>query len=130
MKFARSIKIGAHTWRLRKMLKKPAKDAAYNPKEQHGLCDSVTHVIWLNAELATKPSLLAEIIFHEITHAINDHCGVGDGATEEHVTTQVARGWVQVMADNPTLMPYLQQLLAMPGTSALPPVSVPGDRLR
>lgn len=133
MKLPRAIRIGAHTWRIKRMLMNPPTEAAYSPQEENGACSFDEHVIWIHPAVVRKPSLLFETLHHEITHVINEHCGVTDASTEEVFTTQVAKGWAQVALDNPKLLPYLQALLhpaAKPESARPRPESAAGDPAR
>lgn len=69
-------------------------------------------VIYLDPELAELPIMLAEVVIHEVQHAINDVYGVEeDNHSEEKMVTQGARGWTQVMIDNPELMDFIRMKL-------------------
>lgn len=104
------VKIGAHTWKFKRMLKTPKEGAPYEPQYgDFGCCDYSTHIIWIAPHSGTQ---LAETVFHEITHAINEMTGVQDGATEEHFTTQSAKGWVAVLKDNPHILEYIREQLS------------------
>ena len=56
----------------------------------------------------------AEIIIHEVDHAVHTMMGLGDLSTEEQFTAQGAVGTVSIMRDNPELYCYISLLLLNP----------------
>lgn len=69
-------------------------------------------VIYLDPELEEHPIMLAEVLIHEVQHAINDVYGVEeDTHSEEKMVTQGSRGWTQVMIDSPELMDFIRMKL-------------------
>lgn len=121
------VRIGPHRWRFAWFSPSPAapNDAVpYAPEsasaesasrqtgdeDAWGWCSYGDHLIQLHPELAHRPSLFAEVLWHEVGHAINHIYGVKDGQDEEDFTTQAARGWLQVFRDNRHFFSYISRL--------------------
>lgn len=69
-------------------------------------------MIYLDAALEADPITYAEVLIHEIQHAINDIYGVEeDTHSEEKMVTQGARGWTQVLIDSPEVMDFIRMKL-------------------
>lgn len=66
------------------------------------------HSIILSEEMDT-PAKLAEIVIHEVGHAIWDMMRLGKRPKEEKVVTYMARGWLQVYQENPGLLKWLNE---------------------
>lgn len=116
------IRIGPHKWRFEWIEPSPATPVesaqfAGEPTARRaaeddvwGWCSFGEHSIQLHPELVARPSLFAEVLWHEVGHAINYMYGVKDGQDEEEFTTQAARGWLQVFRDNRHLFAYIGRL--------------------
>jgi hypothetical protein len=116
------VRIGPHQWRFVWVTPTPAAPVetaqfAADPapratadEDAWGWCSYGDHMIQLHPELARRPSLFAEVLWHEVGHAINHIYGVKDGQDEEEFTTQSARGWLQVFRDNRHFFTYIGRL--------------------
>lgn len=69
----------------------------------NGLCDYDRGLIYLERGffVSASPTAAAEVVQHEVTHAINHVFGVADGMKEEKFTEQHTKGLVTVFHDNP-----------------------------
>lgn len=94
----RRIKVGQYTFRL----------MVTNPTEQPDLenCDGLTDFnkfhIYLDETMRRQRAI--NVVQHELIHAINWVYGVNDGAEEEHITTQVTNGLVEMWMSNPKVV--------------------------
>jgi len=66
--------------------------------------------IWIDNSLDMRKRL--EVVFHEVTHAINHSRGVEDGITEEDLTEHHGLGWSQFWLDNPRFVLWLTYTLS------------------
>lgn len=103
----RRIKVGSYSYVVRVVLgshpelENGAADGAW------GITDLNAHRIYLNKDMALDRA--ANVVWHEITHAINAEYGITDGAREERVTELGSNGWMQVNLDNPRLEQWLHR---------------------
>lgn len=105
------IKVGPFTIQFKVMGEDHVHDDE-STEDAWGYFDMENQTIWLCHTLADKPVIFAEVILHEVQHAINDVYGVQeDGHKEEKMVTQGARGWTQVHMDNPHLMDFVSMKL-------------------
>lgn len=110
MQLPEAIRVGPYTIVFKEI--EPTDEHDENTEDAWGYFDMRHQRICLDPELADKPTLLAEVIMHEVQHAINEVYGVPeDTHTEEKMVTQGARGWTQVLMDNPHLMDYVKMKL-------------------
>ncbi|MBA2413202.1 MAG: hypothetical protein H0V63_10315 [Burkholderiaceae bacterium] len=106
LKLPPNVKVGGHTYRFVWL----AKSAEAVDEWMH--CDYDAQRIRVHPACKTLDgSKIAEYVIHEVQHAINEAYGNLDGATEEHFTTQSAKGWLQVYRENPKLFAYIDALL-------------------
>ena len=62
---------------------------------------------------------LAELVTHELDHAIWDISGLPDcGATEEQIVSAFARSWLQIWRDNPDLIAFIDGALRSQNTTS------------
>lgn len=52
--------------------------------------------------------LTAEVLLHEITHAIFNMFSLNDTSTEEQIAEAMGKGWAMVFLDNPWLTKFMQ----------------------
>ena len=106
------IKVGHYTIVFKMLGPDYVHDEEDATKDAWGFFDPKDWVIMLDPGLEERPVLLAEVIIHEVQHAINEVYGVSeDNHTEEKMVTQGARGWTQVLIDNPHLMEFVKMKL-------------------
>lgn len=67
-----------------------------------GSFDDASHLITIAAELPDAMRA-ANVLMHEINHAIFSGLALRDGDDEERICTAIANGWTQVLRDNPAL---------------------------
>lgn len=78
-------------------------------EEVYGFFSMDKESIFLDPDLENRPTLFVEVVFHEVQHAINEVYGVSeDTHTEEKMVTQGARGWAQVVKDNPEFWDWIK----------------------
>lgn len=104
----RRIKVGQYTFRV----------VISNETDQPDLegCDGITDFakfrIYLDETLHRQRAV--NVVQHELIHAINWVYGVDDGAEEEHITTQVTNGLVELWMSNPKVVNwFVKNLRAM-----------------
>lgn len=101
----RRVKIGQYTFRL----------TVSTPTENPILegCDGITNFetfrIYLDDTLHRQRAV--NVVQHELIHAINWVYGVNDGAEEEHITTQVTNGLVEMWMSNPKVVSWFNKNL-------------------
>lgn len=77
-----------------------------------GFFDMDSECIFLDPTLEDHPVRYAEVILHEVSHAVNEVYGAyEDGLTEEEFVKRNSRGWTQVHRDNPDLMEFVKRKL-------------------
>lgn len=114
MKLPPRIKLGAHTWRFG-WHEGPQEIGQKTPRDCWGLCHHDHLKITFERGLKKQPpTYAAEVVLHEVAHAVHHTFGVVDGLDEEDVTERAARGWLQVIADNPQFVAYVRDLAATP----------------
>lgn len=91
-----------------------ADETFFNSANAFGYCDKVGLVIRVYRKM--KPTLLAEVVIHEILHAIHFSIGADEELNEEQLAQHFAGPLVMVIRDNPLLVAWLQSLLN-PGRS-------------
>ena len=98
----KAVRIGAFTWAI-----KDWEARAADNSRAWGMCDKATHTILISGGL--KPQREAEVLLHEVFHAIYDVSGMGlmDNMPEEPVVNMLGFHMLQVIRDNPHLMAYL-----------------------
>lgn len=104
----RRIKVGQYTFRL------AVTNATEQPdlQDRDGLTDFGTFRMYLDETLQRQRAV--NVVQHELLHAINWVYGVDDGATEEHITTQVTNGLVELWMSNPKVVNwFVKNLRAM-----------------
>lgn len=70
-----------------------------------GICDvNRLRICWA---IDRPPAVQIETLWHEILHAIHHHFDLDDPSPEERFTLLGARGHLQVLRDNPWLLPLL-----------------------
>lgn len=79
------------------------------------LSGPAVYAIWLSASLTPRRRL--EIVFHEITHAINWAHGIEDAreyvhVSEEQLADKHGKAWSQFWLDNPRFLLWLQYTLS------------------
>lgn len=110
MQLPEGIKVGPYTIVFQEI--NPDEEHEENVQDAWGFFDMRHQRICLDPELEGRPVLMAEVIMHEVTHAINEVYGVSeDSHPEEKMVTQGARGWTQVLKDNPHLMDFVKSKL-------------------
>jgi hypothetical protein len=101
----RRVKIGQYTFRL----------SISTPTETPILegCDGITNFenfrIYFDDTLHRQRAV--NVVQHELIHAINWVYGVNDGAEEEHITTQVTNGLVEMWMSNPKVVSWFNKNL-------------------
>lgn len=75
----------------------------------YGLCQFDKGEILIDETLA--PEHAAEILLHEVLHAIHNEAGLTDASTEEDFTTLGAKGLCRFIQDNPTAWRWLTRNL-------------------
>lgn len=106
-----AVKVGGHT--IRFSLVDPQRKPFM--RGLNGLLDFDAGRIYLSKEFfAQKPAKtrVAELVQHEVTHAINFVFGIDDDSTEEKFTTQHTTGLVAVLRDNPAYREWLFNTIA------------------
>lgn len=53
----------------------------------------------------------AEVVIHELSHAVWSHFDLQDNDEEEKVVTAMGKGWAELLARNPHLVAFLQEAL-------------------
>lgn len=110
MNLPQPIRVGPYTVKFVEI--DPDEEHEEEVKDAWGFFDMRLQRICLDKELENNPVLYAEVIMHEVQHAINEVYGVSeDGHKEEKMVTQGARGWTQVLKDNPELLDFVKMKL-------------------
>lgn len=97
-----TVRIGAFTWAI-----KDWEARAADNSRAYGMCDKGTHTILIQEGM--RPQKEAEVLLHEVFHAIYDVSGLGlmDNMPEEPIVNMLGYHMLQVIRDNPNLMAYL-----------------------
>lgn len=110
MNMPQPIRVGPYTIKFEMI--DPDEEKDEETVDAWGFFDMRGQRICLDPELEQHPTLYAEVIMHEVQHAINEVYGVPeDGHKEEKMVTQGARGWTQVLMDNPQLLDFVKMKL-------------------
>lgn len=104
MKPPKSVKVGHATYDLQ-------------PSEPHdswarGVYGDMNYAhLRIRYNKALPPQAMAEVILHEVLHAIYSGWNVAEDDKEEAVVSKVAMGLSAVMRDNPRLVAWVQEAL-------------------
>lgn len=101
----RRIKVGQYTFRI--VVTLPSENPDLNDND--GITDFETFRIYLHQNMHRQRAV--NVVQHELIHAINWVYGVDDGAEEEHITTQVTNGLVEMWLSNPKVLSWLTKNL-------------------
>lgn len=77
--------------------------------DAYGWTDKVRQKIFVSASL--RPRMTAEVVLHEVLHAIFASCGIPDEITEEQACSMLSGPLLLVMLENPELQAWIQFLL-------------------
>lgn len=101
----RRIRVGQYTFRV------VVAGAVENPdlEECDGITDFEKFRIYLNERLHRQRAV--NVVQHELIHAINWVYGIDDGVTEEHITTQITNGLVELWLSNPKVVTWVTKNL-------------------
>lgn len=97
----RRIKVGQYTFRM----VVSNSDASPDLDGCDGITDFEKFRIYLDETLHRQRAI--NVVQHELIHAINWVYGVADGAEEEHITTQVTNGLVELWVSNPKVVNWI-----------------------
>lgn len=86
-----------------------ADETFFNSANAYGYCDKSGLVIRVYKKM--KPSLLVEVVLHEILHAIHFSIGADKEMEEEQFAQHFAGPLTMVIRDNPELIEWLRHLL-------------------
>jgi hypothetical protein len=114
MKLPPRIKLGPHRWRFG-WHEGDVKDDDGDAMKAWGLNQLDSLKITFDKRLKKQPpTFQAEVVVHEVQHAINAVFGVVDDLQEEDITDRSARGWLQIIAENPDFITYVRELAIAP----------------
>src|SRR5688572_7820069 len=82
---------------------------AKSPPDQCGECDNNWGIIKVDVQYG--PQRTAEILLHEVLHAIYRNGAIEAGDEEERVVTILANQLSQIWRDNPELVTFLSESL-------------------
>lgn len=101
------VKVGPYLIRFKWMDEGP--ETGDDVEVDLGQFDMDKENIMLHPILVERPTFYLEVVLHELTHAINEVYGVSeDHHSEEKMTKQQARGWAQVVKDNPAFWEWIR----------------------
>lgn len=111
MKLPPKLKLGPHVWTFGWHEGKQKINDELT-EECCGLTSPDHLKITFEKALKKKPATYqAEVVVHEVQHAINSVYGVTDDSTEEAVAEACGRGWLQLIVDHPEFIQYVQELV-------------------
>lgn len=109
------VKVGAHRLRFSLVTERSRPEIA----GCNGLILFDTSEILLNRSFFEQalPQLAANVVQHEVTHAINWVYGVRDGSKEEVFCEQHTNGLIAFLHDNPEYARWLLRVISLPPTT-------------
>lgn len=99
----KSLRIGALDWQIERWNAAQAQGA-----NRFGECSHVEQIIRIDSAIVS-PARVADILFHEVNHAIYARYRLNDDDKEERVVALFATGWLQVFRDNLQILVWLQR---------------------
>lgn len=79
-------------------------------RHNDGTCDLKRQEITISAALDDRKTL--EIVWHEITHAMNWVCGISSRTAEETIARKHGEAWSQFFLDNPKFVRWYTSLVS------------------
>jgi hypothetical protein len=114
MKLPPRVKLGPHRWRFG-WHEGPQDSGDGEPQKCWGQNHLDSLKITFDKTLRRQPpTFQAEVVVHEVQHAVNSVFGVVDELCEEEITDRSARGWLQLIAENPEFIEYVRNLAITP----------------